>query len=497
MKMAILISIGILCAVGLGLFAQSLIDSNMADKPFSEELQVNLRSNTEYWPESPGEIIAEVRNSTYGAISGATCLFTIISPDGTPYAINKSATGTTSLGTYHYDFDVPKIEGVYEYSVVCTKNGKTYVSGKSFHVQNYMADLVFQGPDIVKKGEIVQMGWREQSGGWNITEFNCTIDGIKYISPDTESFMLTFDTKNMTLKRDNVLSCNVTINADYYKNGITRSIGVYPNYYCVSWNSNCGDTIINPNYKPNNWTQDGAIIINNTYFNDTFTRPNNTTIGGRWIESHSAQYSNSTGGTEYRTEFMIDNNRLLMKQVSGGDGGLLLNGTYGAITQNIDANIYIVSLQYNYFSADVNVSNVIGSAVTFNLGASVMFDSGNIKCMNGTSWPTRVVVGNYTMGKQFKLEMWPPFNDNVPSRGAVVFVDGRYISDCYEFTWNGNLTITGGSSGAGVQYTYIDNIYLGNVTLDWYTHRNMSTGLDVELNHRFKLDKSLGAWVQK
>jgi len=85
-------------------------------------------SNATVFPVS-GENINWTAGYSYYPSSGLNESYNIVS-------IETIERGDVYPGTYYYNFTVPDVEGVYEYTVDCFRNGKDYIIGKSFHVTN-------------------------------------------------------------------------------------------------------------------------------------------------------------------------------------------------------------------------------------------------------------------------------------------------------------------------------------------------------------------------
>jgi hypothetical protein len=97
------------------------------------ELAMTMISGTEYVGGDVGQIVVELRNRTFDAITDAQCNATILYHNKSAF-VQDGQMELSSLGTYYYNFTVPNIAGVYEYNTKCVRNGNKYVVGKSFHV---------------------------------------------------------------------------------------------------------------------------------------------------------------------------------------------------------------------------------------------------------------------------------------------------------------------------------------------------------------------------
>jgi len=100
-----------------------------------DDLTLTMVSGTEYVMGDAGQIIVELRNRTFDPISDAECNTTIQYYNKTTF-IRDGQMILGTIGTFYYNFTVPDVPGVYEYSVLCMRNGKKYIIGKSFHVQD-------------------------------------------------------------------------------------------------------------------------------------------------------------------------------------------------------------------------------------------------------------------------------------------------------------------------------------------------------------------------
>jgi hypothetical protein len=163
--------------------------SNEIRGEFSIEdgMVINMLSNTEYWDGELGQIIVDLRDRNFNSIT-ADCYFSILYPNKTFYKEGEDASGSTGIGSYYYRFQVPDIEGVYEYSATCVKGSKNYTTSKSFHVRSYLNEFELEAQDTVRPGEIAYTGWRSLSGGRKITDMNCSIPGNGSLYNDNESF---------------------------------------------------------------------------------------------------------------------------------------------------------------------------------------------------------------------------------------------------------------------------------------------------------------------
>ena len=130
--------------VGLGALALFLI-LTVAGDPFltkrggtiektleSDGVLMSIVSRTEYVPDDDGQVIVELRDKQYAPIN-ASCLSSILYPNKTYFFQDELMIGSV-LGTEYMNFTVPLVDGVFEYSVNCTYNAKSYVLGSSFHV---------------------------------------------------------------------------------------------------------------------------------------------------------------------------------------------------------------------------------------------------------------------------------------------------------------------------------------------------------------------------
>jgi hypothetical protein len=93
---------------------------------------LTIVSKTEYVPGDEGQVIASLRDKNFSNIVNASCDAVTLYP-------NKSVFFTQSMvlnqiGNYFVNFTVPRLDGVYEYEVNCSWNGRDVASSSSFHV---------------------------------------------------------------------------------------------------------------------------------------------------------------------------------------------------------------------------------------------------------------------------------------------------------------------------------------------------------------------------
>lgn len=114
---------------------------------------------TEYWSGEEGLIavrLAKTTGKSQSLITGATCTADILYPNQTHFVDDVSMTEFGN-GIYHYNFTAPETEGVYIYSVDCSKGSKDYYAMNTFHVSpwanqlktfdqrfTYIEDLLFE-----------------------------------------------------------------------------------------------------------------------------------------------------------------------------------------------------------------------------------------------------------------------------------------------------------------------------------------------------------------
>jgi hypothetical protein len=233
-KIVVLVCLVIVLAIA------SFILIASSNRVSAQEFTINIISGTEYDVGNMGQLVVEIRDKNFNPIN-ATCFFTIFYPNKNYFVSSGNASGITDVGTYFYTFQVPSVEGVYEYSVSCTKGAKTYVVGKSFHVRNYLAEFELEAQDTVKLGEMATTGWRTQSGGRKITSLNCSIPGTGSLFNNNESFKW-----------------------DWYVNGSIFKPG-------TEYNLTCGVGYSTPTYEE--WQMHLITMQLATIFNDTFDRP--------------------------------------------------------------------------------------------------------------------------------------------------------------------------------------------------------------------------------
>jgi len=123
--------IAILILMLLTLLLTSCNSNNYVSKE-NESVIFKFVSGTEYFPKDDGQVIVELRDKQYNPIN-ASCYATVLYPNKSLF-INHKVMNSSVLGTFFYNFTVPKVGGVYEYSVNCTYQNKNFISGKSFHV---------------------------------------------------------------------------------------------------------------------------------------------------------------------------------------------------------------------------------------------------------------------------------------------------------------------------------------------------------------------------
>jgi hypothetical protein len=126
---------GIMFMIIIVLILASANPRSADSKQQPSDLTMTMVSGTEYVMGDMGQIIVELRNRTFDPISDAECNTTIQYHNKTTF-VQDGQMILGSIGTFYYNFTVPDVSGVYEYSVLCVRNGKKYIIGKSFHVQD-------------------------------------------------------------------------------------------------------------------------------------------------------------------------------------------------------------------------------------------------------------------------------------------------------------------------------------------------------------------------
>lgn len=143
-------------------------------------------SGTEYTPGQSGKIIVELRDRFYNSISTASCNVGFLLPSDSGDANilpvvggtgTMSFVGSSTVGSYVYNFTAPSNPGVYQYIVACVNSTKTYRQTKSFHVSS-PENLVWigEGPEAVKLGQSAEFSWRLDSpNDWTIVDAKCGV----------------------------------------------------------------------------------------------------------------------------------------------------------------------------------------------------------------------------------------------------------------------------------------------------------------------------------
>lgn len=103
------------------------------DNSQEDGVSINMISGTEYIVGDAGQIIMELRNKNFEAITDANCSATIQYHNKTIF-LGGDMLGNPETGTYYFNFTVPDAVGVFEYSVDCERGTRHYITGKSFHV---------------------------------------------------------------------------------------------------------------------------------------------------------------------------------------------------------------------------------------------------------------------------------------------------------------------------------------------------------------------------
>jgi hypothetical protein len=89
-----------------------------------------------------GKIMTRILDPGGNLVEDATCVVSIWYPNQTLYANASNMTQfATKSGNYYYDFIVPSVEGVYPYSVDCTKVSKKYYVANAFHVRDIKKEV--------------------------------------------------------------------------------------------------------------------------------------------------------------------------------------------------------------------------------------------------------------------------------------------------------------------------------------------------------------------
>lgn len=103
-------------------------------KERQERAMLQFVSGTEYVPGQEGQVAILLVNVVGTPVTFSfDCNYTVLYPNKTVF-VQGNFTQNTSVDTLYTNFTVPDVEGVYEYSSVCTNGGQTATAGKSFHV---------------------------------------------------------------------------------------------------------------------------------------------------------------------------------------------------------------------------------------------------------------------------------------------------------------------------------------------------------------------------
>jgi hypothetical protein len=130
---------GFIVIVVLSIVAAGLVILSNQDKPsldvyYGDNVSIMMVSGTEYLFGDEGQVIVDLRNKDFEPIA-AVCQVSVLYPDKSYFIDHESMTDSTVFGTQFKNFTIPRVEGVYEYSVNCSYNTKEYIVGKSFHVK--------------------------------------------------------------------------------------------------------------------------------------------------------------------------------------------------------------------------------------------------------------------------------------------------------------------------------------------------------------------------
>jgi len=131
-KRTIYIVIGIILAIGIGVFLYFLFSGKVGVP------DLKMVSGTEYISNEQGQIIVRLQDSSGVSITDAHCIVSLLYPDKSYFFIDREMTQTTVPGNYYTSFITPETEGIYEEYIRCTviRNGneRTMQVSSSFHV---------------------------------------------------------------------------------------------------------------------------------------------------------------------------------------------------------------------------------------------------------------------------------------------------------------------------------------------------------------------------
>jgi uncharacterized protein YfaS (alpha-2-macroglobulin family) len=91
-------------------------------------------SGTEYNIGDAGQVIVEIRDVNSNTLN-ANCSMLVWYPDKSVFLQQGAVLSAT--GNYFINFTVPNVTGIFEYQANCTRNEKSYVTSKSFHVSEF------------------------------------------------------------------------------------------------------------------------------------------------------------------------------------------------------------------------------------------------------------------------------------------------------------------------------------------------------------------------
>jgi len=333
-KKLYVILIGIIVVLAGGTLAINLISVSA-----SEDYNVNIISGTEYIPFEPGQIMVELRDRQFNPIN-ATCKASILYPDKS-YFVQDELMTSIDLGTQYYDFTIPSVHGVYEYSVNCTANNKNYIVGKSFHVSE--SDAVFteligvevEGLEAVPLGGVYDVRWRINSG--KVCDFSCDIGNETW---DDKSATSSWDSSVYSENDVVEMSCNLTVGWD-------RSFTIFDGESEICYQEFANQTPVDCLCGVSG---DGTYDVQDKYIYVNYSKPVGALSNSKWIVKY----------------------------------GLELNGTWDPIERNVT----IPSLCWNAFTDKLSLR------MYSLMDASHTLESHG-ECYNGTDWE-RITPISYT-----------------------------------------------------------------------------------------------------
>ncbi len=245
---------------------------------FDSEVEVQITSRTEYVPGDAGQVITEVRYLLSNDPAPAMCYASVYYPNKNVLFVDQLMVNQ-SFGTHYYEFDVPMVEGVYEYQTSCDLGTRNVTRSKAFHVSSsfrLLNDTISSQQSFISEGTVNAKIGKTAASTWTVVsqasvvlqDYECRfyhitglmreeVENVTHtvnVTSDTFDVLWYVDKEKFTTRENYQILCQgedsylvnqtLQLNATYYTLRADRFglfENTYPSGFSISGNS-CGGT---------------------------------------------------------------------------------------------------------------------------------------------------------------------------------------------------------------------------------------------------------------